>query len=297
MRPVAGIQVRKLSEPGVGGERGVAPPVSSGAGRVNWDQIRDELEAAVRAQSVKVLDDAIEYLQDMRARLLSGEMVLPPPAAKQPETDPPSESDPQPERVPIRPTQPDPPAPVRRDAPPTKIYTPRTCEQCGNEFVPTHHRTKLCSDECRERRAMNRKNGMNMTFKRLDRGSDADQVQLETQNQELAEKFAPSYTRREPGSNAQSAPRVKVRPRPLPPDTGGDPSKFLSAPPRVEPSNVKPYAEYRQQAAGLPTRGTERYYPPDVVRPNTPEAASAIERAKADTRREAAEDRKSLVHS
>jgi hypothetical protein len=27
MRPVAGIQVRKLSEPGVGGERGVAPPV------------------------------------------------------------------------------------------------------------------------------------------------------------------------------------------------------------------------------------------------------------------------------
>ena len=35
---------------------------------MNWDKMREELDATVRAQSVKVIDDAIEYLQGVRAK-------------------------------------------------------------------------------------------------------------------------------------------------------------------------------------------------------------------------------------
>ena len=70
--------------------------------------------------------------------------------------------------------------------------------QCGKEFVPAHGRTQICSDECRERRAMNRKNGINMTFKRTELKTDAEEVEQEIRKQELAEKFAPRHTRREP---------------------------------------------------------------------------------------------------
>lgn len=36
---------------------------------MNWDKMREELDATVRAQSVKVIDDAIEYLQGVRAKV------------------------------------------------------------------------------------------------------------------------------------------------------------------------------------------------------------------------------------
>jgi hypothetical protein len=127
--------------------------------------------------------------------------------------------------------------------------------QCGKGFVPSHGRTQICSDECRERRAMNRKNGIKMTFFRTELKTDAEDVQQEIKTQELAEKFAPSHTRRDPFSNQQSAPRIKLKP-----------------------------------VQRLPALG--RYAPP-----GSPKAKAAIERVKADVRREASEDRKPLVHS
>ena len=45
---------------------------------MNWDQLRDDLDAAVRQQSVAVLDEAIGKLLDMRAKLLAGTKGLPP---------------------------------------------------------------------------------------------------------------------------------------------------------------------------------------------------------------------------
>jgi hypothetical protein len=192
---------------------------------VNWEKMKEDLDAAVRQQSVAVLDEAIGHLVDMRNRLLAGERNLPPPT-EQPATDPvlaspvPSAplSEQQPEPVPdvakpavlpVRPRQ-----RARRD------YPPRTCEQCGTVFTPDHWKTKICSDECRERRAMNRKNGINMTFKRTEPKTDTEAVEQEIKARELAEKFAPRHTRRDAGSNPQAAPRIKKPVQHLPPYGG-----------------------------------------------------------------------------
>lgn len=45
---------------------------------MNWDQLRQDLDAAVRAQSVAVIDEVIVHLQEMRARLVKGDMSTPP---------------------------------------------------------------------------------------------------------------------------------------------------------------------------------------------------------------------------
>jgi hypothetical protein len=68
---------------------------------------------------------------------------------------------------------------------------------------------------------MNRKNGISMTFKRVELKSDAEEVQQEIKKQELAEKFAPRHTRREPASNPQAAPRIKLKPVQHLPALGG----------------------------------------------------------------------------
>jgi hypothetical protein len=45
---------------------------------MNWEKMKEDLDAAVRQQSVAVLDEAIGKLLDMRAKLLTGEVHLPP---------------------------------------------------------------------------------------------------------------------------------------------------------------------------------------------------------------------------
>jgi len=60
-----------------------------------------------------------------------------------------------------------------------------------------------------------------MTFKRVELRTDAEEVQQEVKKQALAEKFAPSHTRREPTSNLQAAPRIKLKPVQHLPAIGG----------------------------------------------------------------------------
>src|SRR4029079_5070044 len=86
-----------------------------------------------------------------------------------------------------------------------KGLEPRICEQCGTEFVPAHHTSKLCSDRCREQRAKDRQNGIKKVFRRAELRRDADEVQQEMAKDALAEKYAPSHLRLQPGSNPQAA--------------------------------------------------------------------------------------------
>jgi hypothetical protein len=46
---------------------------------VNWDQLKQDLDATVRAQSVQLFDEAIAYLQEMRAKFLAGSAGPTPP--------------------------------------------------------------------------------------------------------------------------------------------------------------------------------------------------------------------------
>jgi hypothetical protein len=119
--------------------------------------------------------------------------------------------------VAAEPVQTGPPVAEQRRSSPKREYPPRTCEQCGNDFVPEHHRSKICGDECRQQRARDRLNGIKKTFttttssRAAELKRDAEEVQNEVQMQALAEKFAPSHARQQLGSNPQAAPRMKYR--------------------------------------------------------------------------------------
>jgi predicted nucleic acid-binding Zn ribbon protein len=102
---------------------------------MNWDDIKAQINSAVKQESVKVLDEAIARLQRLRDEYLGGKLVgalvtpLPLPARKSDEITRSSATD-----------QALPPMPDR------------TCAVCGKPFTPLAPLSKTCSGECRKER-------------------------------------------------------------------------------------------------------------------------------------------------
>lgn len=93
---------------------------------MNWEQLKSQLDAAVKKEAVAALDKAIEQLRTLRAAYASEEPVAPPePAAMEKEK-----------------------VSVIRTAPPRPTYPTKRCSECMKMFSPTHHRQKFCND-CR----------------------------------------------------------------------------------------------------------------------------------------------------
>src|SRR4051812_19575215 len=130
----------------------------SGSTRMDWDQLKKQLEGAFKQEAVKALDAAIERLQQLRAEYVGDVPPVPPePESESPFS--PQEQRTQATRAPdfwsgerqaarINAQQ------ERRErekleaaANPPKLE-PRTCIVCRQEFIPTHHLQKKC-EPCR----------------------------------------------------------------------------------------------------------------------------------------------------
>jgi DNA repair exonuclease SbcCD ATPase subunit len=91
---------------------------------MNWDELKGQLEAAVKQEAIKALDEAIARLQQLK-REYEGQAAAQPEAHVMPATDPPPQG-------------------VRREPLHILKLAPRNCKVCGVEFTPTHHTQKKC---------------------------------------------------------------------------------------------------------------------------------------------------------
>src|SRR4051794_2969457 len=130
----------------------------NGSTRMDWDQLKKQLEGAVKQEAVKALDAEIERLQQLRAEYV-GDL---PASPAEPEPEPlfsPQEQQPRATRTPDfwspeRTAARNQAQQERRErekqeasAKPPQLK-PRICIVCRREFTPTHHLQKKC-EPCR----------------------------------------------------------------------------------------------------------------------------------------------------
>src|SRR4051794_13333752 len=124
--------------------------------RMDWDQLKKQLEGTVKQEAVKALDAAIERLQQLRAEYVGD---LPSPPAEPESLFSPDEQRTQATRTPDfwspeRTTARSQTQQERREREKQETSTkppqlePRTCMVCRQAFTPTHHLQKKC-EPCR----------------------------------------------------------------------------------------------------------------------------------------------------